>query len=461
MEKAFAVKIGYYRRDVVDREGKVTQTETYRGQDGFIHLPIRLTDIIITVSGLDNRCATKRNDNDSDGDPPDTVHTTVPEIAQLYNFPTLFPKKGQTIAILSRGGGYLDSDITSYFNDLKLLAPKITDVCIDGATKSTTHLTETTMDICTAGSAAQGVSIAVYFITGDLQSWLDAVGRITFPDDGDPACTVLSCSHYISAADDSKTLEDKHGIKDSWMQSMTMAFEDAAMMGVTVIFASGDHGSAPKASCKKARVQYPPSDPWVLTVGGTTVGDLNVNSGAFDEFVWNDSDGGATGGGVSDYFPLPWYQQGVEVPRSINDQHSGRGIPDVAANASKHSCYKFYINGLEKYEGGTSVAAPLWAGLIALINASLGEEVGCPDLGSGFLNPILYSMYLNPDRWMASGWKPFRNISGPPGPTDNVYQGADDVPGYPSVEGRWDACTGLGSIDGLGLLNCLAADYLQ
>jgi len=308
------------------------------------------------------------------------------------------------------------------------------------------------MDICIAASAAPGASIAVYFMK-DHNGWIDAVNKIANPGDDDPHCSVLSSSLFVSAGDDSATLKN-NGLDDSWIQSMSMAFQDAAIQGVTVCFASGDHGSASKPNCSKARVQYPPSDPWVLTVGGTTVGNIDFDTGSFDEYVWNDGD--ATGGGISEHFPLPWYQTWAGVPLSANgDQNTpGRGIPDVAANADHYSCYKFYIDKEEQYHGGTSAAAPLWAGLITLINASLGVQVG-------FLNPILYSMCSDPVIYDFMGSKALRNISGPPGPTDNVYRGDDDkyesdVPGYTSVKDGWDACTGLGSIDGQGLLACLA-----
>jgi kumamolisin len=102
------------------------------------------------------------------------------------------------------------------------------------------------------------------------------------------------------------------------------------MQGVTVCIASGDTGSNSKISDGKAHVQYPGSDPWVLSVGGTTLG--NINGSSFDEYVWNDN-WGATGGGVSDFFALPSCQSGAGVPVSVNDHHTGRGVPDVGGNA--------------------------------------------------------------------------------------------------------------------------------
>jgi kumamolisin len=102
MSKTFAVPLGIYEHEVVIHRGDKPVTETYRGRDGFIHVPKNLADVIIGVFGLDNRRMTKRA---STTDPPNTNPLTVPQLAQLYNFPTN-SASGQTIAILSDGDTY-------------------------------------------------------------------------------------------------------------------------------------------------------------------------------------------------------------------------------------------------------------------------------------------------------------------------------------------------------------------
>ena len=94
------------------------------------------------------------------------------------------------------------------------------------------------------------------------------------------------------------------------------------------------------------------------------------------------------------------------------------------------------MGGQEGSGGGTSAVAPLYAGLIAIINANLGSSVG-------FLNPRIYALANTA----------FREISGPPGPADNSFAG---IKGYPASK-VWNACTGLGSVDGTALLNGLKA----
>ena len=295
----------------------------------------------------------------------------------------------------------------------------------------------------------------MYFQDGSEQGWIDMLYKISHPTGSDPVCSVISSSFYICDGDDDGTLSNE-GISKQLVDNISSAFYDATVRGhVTVCVASGDTGSSSKvggnpaawsypfAADGKAHVQYPGSDPSVLAIGGTTIG--NVNGTAFDEYVWNDpnptdpTNWGTTGGGISDHFDLPSYQNGIEVPKSVNDNHAGRGVPDVAANASIKSGYSGISVGGQSFIGnGTSASSPLWAGLIAVINAALGENVG-------FVNPAIYAL----------GSSVFRDIVPREGPTDNGNSG---VRGYPAHPG-WDACTGWGSINGNALLTGLQKIY--
>ena len=420
MSKAFAVTLGRYQHTIVRGRAGKPQTESYRGRDGFIHVPKDLADIIVGVFGLDNRRITKRNG----GDPPNTTTISLATVRKLYNFPTN-SAAGQTVAILSETG-YHPADIRSSLGSL----PTITDVTVDASNDGSAD-PETTQDICIAASAAPGAAIAAYFTLGSQQGWVDLIGRVVHPSAGDPVCSVLSSSFYVADGDDAASLTGE-GISTSWLTAVHQAFQDAAIMGVTICIASGDTGTESKLSDGKAHVQYPGSDPWVLAVGGTTIG--NVTATSFEEWMWNDN-WGATGGGISDFFnALPAYQADAGVPVSLNDGHVGRGVPDVAANASPNSGYPITVGGEPFVANGTSAAAPLWAGLIAVINAALGENVG-------FVNPAIYAI----------GSTAFRSIPGSPGPANN---GFDGVAGYPAGPG-WDACTGWGSINGTALLEAL------
>lgn len=196
-------------------------------------------------------------------------------------------------------------------------------------------------------------------------------------------------------------------------------------MGVTVLAASGDNGASDGDSDGSLTVDFPASSPYVLGCGGTK---LKISgNGIGSEQAWNELSAGegATGGGVSEVFALPTYQQSAGVPKAPNG-FIGRGVPDVAGNADPESGYNVVVDGSQTVIGGTSAVAPLWAGLLALINQSLGNNVG-------YVNPLLYA---------ANAKGGFHDITS--GTNGNYSAG----PG-------WDACTGLGSPNGTALLNAL------
>jgi hypothetical protein len=169
----------------------------------------------------------------------------------------------------------------------------------------------------------------------------------------------------------------------------------------------------------KAHVLYPASDPWVTCCGGTSIS--NVSGSSFTETTWT-----STGGGVSDFFPLPSWQNSANVPASLNDGHKGRGIPDIAGDADPNSGYPLILGGVTSPSyGGTSAVAPLYAGLVALLGAGLGEPLG----------------YLNPNVYAFSGPYVYVDVN------DGASNANSGSPGYTSGPG-WDACTGFGSVVG-------------
>jgi kumamolisin len=432
--RAFEIKLQLYEHEVErgPRPGK--QTETYRGRDGFIHVPADLEDIIVGVFGLDNRRITKRGL----ADPPATTLLTMPTITKLYDFPPNLAA-GQTIAVFSEAG-YLASDISANFGGSP---PSVIDVAVD-ATNSLFPDLETTQDIFIAASAAPGAQIAVYFTTYSQVGWVDLLTRVIHPSPGDPQCSVLTTSFYVSNGDDAATLLAS-GISPSWITAVTQMLQDAAIQGVTFCTCSGDNGTDARVGDGQPHVWYPATDPWALACGGTTIG--NVSGTNCDEWAWADTFtfggftlSGASGGGVSDYFPQPWYQSATDIPVSIKDGHVGRGVPDVAANASPNSGCSIILGGaLSAWPtNGTSASAPLWAGLVAVLNAALGQNIG-------FINPVIYA--LN-----GAG---FRDILPEPGASNNAFAG---VPGYPVTPG-WDAVTGWGTPKGVELLHALRHFY--
>jgi kumamolisin len=397
----------------------------YRGRTGELTIPTNLGDIVVGVFGLDARPQARvRSRRHVEGVAPkaagDTSYTPN-AVAKLYNFPTAGTGTGQTVALIELGGGFKAADLTAYFSSLKISpVPSVTAVSVDGAANKPVGNPnsadgEVLLDIEVVGAIASSARIAVYFAPNTDQGFLDAITTAVHDSVRNPSVVSISWG----------------GAESTWTaQALTaydQAFQDAGLLGVSVCCASGDDGSADGVTDGAAHVDFPASSPNVLACGGSRL--VSSNGKIASEVVWNSGGGnGASGGGVSDNFPLPAYQASAKVPVSVNPTHfKGRGVPDVAGDADPATGYQIYVDGKSAVFGGTSAVAPLWAALIALINQQLGKHVG-------FLNTALYAKGTSGLHDITSG-------------TNGAYNAG---PG-------WDACTGLGSPSGQALLAALKA----
>jgi len=407
MNQAFGVTLKEYQHP----SGK------YRGRTGAIQLPAELHDVVEGVFGLDNRPQAKphfRKRHGRAGSRAAAVNLsyTPVQVATLYDYPTGVDGSGECIALVELGGGYNPTDLSTYWSQLKLpKTPTVSAVSVGNGSNNPTGDAngpdgEVMLDIEVCGAIAPGAKIVAYFAENTDAGFLNAITTAVHDSTNNPS--VLSISWG--------------GPESSWTQqamtSMDEAFQSAAAMGVTVCVAAGDDGSTDGVTDGLNHVDFPASSPNVLACGGTEL----VASGntITNETVWNESanNEGATGGGVSDVFPLPSYQSGAGIPPSANPgQHVGRGVPDVAGDADPSTGYVTRVDGQPDVIGGTSAVAPLWAGLIALINESLGKP-------AGFVNPLLYQD--------ARAGGIFNDIT-------SGNNGA-----YSAGPG-WDPCTGLGS----------------
>lgn len=411
---------------------------TYRGRTGPVTVPAELGALVEGVFGLDDRpqaephfrllaaspdvAATASVPGAGAADPararPRKASSfTPPEVAHLYDFVAGADGSGQTIAIIELGGGFRTADLATYFRGLGITEPSVVAVAVDGATSAPGSPSgpdgEVMLDIEVAGSVAPGAAIAVYFAPNTDRGFLDAISAAVHDTARSPSIISISWG----------------GPESSWtgqaMQAMDQAFQAAALVGITVLVASGDNGSGDRVGDGLAHVDFPASSPHVLGCGGTR---LTATTSAIEaEQAWNDgSSGGATGGGVSDVFALPAYQQSAGVPPSANPGgRLGRGVPDLAGDASPLSGYQVRVDGVNTVIGGTSAVAPLVAGLVALINQELGKPVG-------FVSPLLYAA--------------------PAGVFSDITAGSN---GAYAARAGWDACTGLGRPDGARLLAVL------
>jgi len=414
---AFGVELNSYQHP----------TGTCRMRTGTIQIPAALSGIIEGVFGLDNRPQAKphfrirkQSQNPVARAQATSASYNAPQVAQAYDFPAGTTGSGQTIAILELSGGYSSSDLTTYFKNLGIGMPTITAVSVDGATNSPTGDAdgpdgEVELDIEVAGAVAPGAQIAMYFTPNTDQGFLDALTTAVHDTTLKPSVVSISWG----------------GPESSWTQQALTAFnsacEDASAIGVTILAASGDDGSTDGVSNNTPTVDFPAASPYVLACGGTklTLSGATISS----EQAWNElsSGEGATGGGVSEVFALPSYQQSADVPKAPNG-FVGRGVPDVAGNADPESGYNVLVDGQQTVIGGTSAVAPLWAALLARINQSLGKSVG-------YVNPLLYT----------------KNIEAT---LHDITSGSN---GTYSAGPGWDACTGLGTPDGSALLAALSS----
>jgi kumamolisin len=387
--------------------------------------------------------------------------TEPAEVAAAYRFPADSQGKGQSIAIIELGGGFHDGDLSAFFANQRLKKPKVTVIGINGmknnpasagaiqkawkqsgmqslgrrlphalpgrhpdARKESPDASEdpdsplnvlwtieSTVDIEVAGALANEADIRVYYAPNTLQGKFDAFVSALFDQKSRPAA--FSCSWG--------THEDT--LPAAYIKLIDRVFQCAALLGVTVCHSAGDDGDgSPQGG--EPRVHFPASSPHVLAVGGT---QLLLAGGARQETYWDEMVGAVRclgGHGVSKQFRVPAWQAGADVKRKT--KREGRGIPDVAGKADLHTGYDCVIGQIKIPGGGTSAAAPMWAALIARLNAKLRAPVG-------YLTPLLYQKQLL-------------------GATNPVGGAATKEQNGAS---RWEALTGMGSPNGEGLLAAL------
>ncbi len=366
LSAAFATELHHYEHN----------GQSFRGRSGYLHIPNAVDQVVEGVFGLDNRQQAQPHFRVARpvGAQARPNGYTPPQLAQFYDFPAGVDGTGECVALIELGGGYNDADLTTYFHQLGIAKPQVISVSVDGGTNSPGDPNgadgEVALDIEVVGGVAPGAHIAVYFAPNTDRGFLDAITQAVHDTTNNPSVISISWG----------------GPEANWtsqaMTTMDQAFQTATALGITVCVAAGDNGSGDGVNDNNAHVDFPASSPNVLGCGGTRLDTSGTQ--VSDEIVWNEtaSGEGATGGGISDFFPLPTWQANAQVPPSVNNQHVGRGVPDVAGDADPMTGYQVYFDGQSVPIGGTSAVAPLWAGLIALLNQKRGKAVG-------YLNPYL------------------------------------------------------------------------
>ena len=304
------------------------------------------------------------------------------DIAALYGIPLDRDVSDVCVGIIALGGGYLDTDVAKALAGMGRESPRIVNQSVVSGTGSpaggnqfgggTVADQEIALDLQIVASLLPKARIVVYFAGNTIQSLVGAINQAIFDSANRPQ--VLSVSWGSAEMFWSPSARD----------AMQAVLADANRLNVTVLFAAGDELATGGLDDGNAHVWFPASSPYALGCGGTRPA---AGTGG-EEVVWNDGSAG-TGGGISDVFPVPAYQTNLSLPPSVNDGARRRGVPDVAAAAAGIPGYRIILNGAAVTMDGTSAAAPLWAGLIAIANAGRDTPLGFVN-SAFYANPALF-----------------------------------------------------------------------
>ena len=354
------------------------------------------------------------------------------DIISAYNLPDNLSGQGQRLAILEFGSGFNPGDLMAFWDQHQIMRPSVSVVSVDGTPNDggvSPQDAECTLDLEWAGAMAPGAELIVLQSsagTSDLsfaRSMLRALDQVY-------GLTPLPGAVSISYGD-----AESHFPRRALLAWDLLASR-LALAGCTVLAASGDRGAYGEAGPGRPypHVDAPASLPHVLAVGGTTL-TLTPERQRKSETGWSDTNNnGASGGGVSLVFPRPAWQESVAVPLNPAGRF-GRGVPDMALDADPDTGYAIVFQGRETVIGGTSVATPITAALLTLINEARQEADKGP---LGFVTPRLYQL---------GGSAAFHDI----------VAGNNSIPGvggYRCGPG-WDPVTGWGSVDGQTMLKAL------
>jgi kumamolisin len=340
--------------------------------------------------------------------------------------------RGERVAILEFGGGFSSADFSAFCAAYSLPADDVTEVSVSGAKNDYRGRTgdadvEVALDVDWVRASAPDADLDLWWVPNVDTGWVDFLAAILdAPEARRPG--VVSISWGMP--------EDGFSTSRRYDQTRQL-FQACALLGITFVCASGDAGAADELPDEawfdgQRHVDFPSVVPEVTSVGGTK---LLPSGRGFAEAAWNDGPGrGASGGGFSRLIAVPdWQKAAVAGRKGV----TGRGIPDVAAVASPDPGLSIFVRGKWTAAGGTSVAAPIWAGFLARVNAG---RVGAKKPRLGAANAALYGVGR-------AASTPFRDVLR----GDNSYAG---VPGFSAGRG-WDPVTGLGSPDVARLVRSL------
>lgn len=383
------------------------------------------------------------------GYPPSQTSCYTPHQFQVaYGVESLlnqgFTGKGQTVVdIVSFGSPTLQQDMNVFDQQfhlpaitLQILAPLGTKPFDASSKDMQGWASETTLDVQIIHAIAPDAGIVV--LTSPVSETEGTIGLPQFLQ-----LEQYATSHHLGSIISQSwgasevTLKDAAGQQE--VQKWDAFFQQATnQQGITFLASSGDNGATDYSDLQSTKIStnpttgFPADDPWVTSVGGTSLVRQGTTT---QESVWNQL-GGASGGGFSAFFATPSYQK--LLPSAAQSQlNNRRGVPDVAGDADPLTGLAFYEAGQWNLAGGTSAAAPLWAGLIAIADQMANHSLG-------FINTAIYKLGTS-----SSYAQDFHDIT----TGNNTYTNNKgvNVQGYPATSG-WDPATGFGTPNAAHLL---------
>ncbi|KEO84190.1 S53 family peptidase [Tumebacillus flagellatus] len=421
IESAFGVTLNNYKN---------AKGESYFANSDAPVVPSAIANVVTGVYGLSSEAVAHRNAKPASpyvaGKPNNlqpnvgsgpTGGYTPTELRNAYDIaPAIsagYNGTGQTVALFELDG-YVQSNITTYVNNYSLGSPTPTKVLVDGYSGAAgSGQGEVELDIEVVNAIAPKANTIVYEGPNTDAGVLDTYKKIA----NDNKAQVVSISWGLCEPNNSA----------SSMSSLHTVFQQMATQGQSVFAAAGDDG-AYDCGDTKLSVDNPADDTYVTGVGGT---NLTLSGSSYgSEKVWGTSSNkSGGGGGLSTVYSKPSWQTGPGVTNSYSN--GMRQVPDVSAVADPATGYSIYSAGSWVVYGGTSCAAPLWAGIAAL-NNNYAASNGKSNLGQA--NPTLYAMFNTTQTYNA-----YHDVTS----GTNLY--------YPATSG-YDLATGIGTPDAWNLI---------
>ena len=439
-QNGFTVTTTHPNRVVLDVDAAVTDIEralhlemrTYQhpAEARIFHAPsaepmIDLGIPVLHISGLDNYsiphpnsrlkpAALEANATPKSGSGPNGAYRGN-DFRAAYSVGPL-TGVGQSVGLL-QFDGYYANDIATYASQAGIPLATLTNVAIDGGvTTPGSGNSEVALDIEMVMAMAPGISKIIVYEAPNPSPFVDLLSRMA----NDNLAKQLSCSWGGGGTD----------------PTSEQVFQQMALQGQSFFNATGDSDAFTSA------IPFPSESTNVTQVGGTSLTTTGPGGSYVSETVWNWGlvSGSYVGssGGISTHYVIPPYQTGISMTANLGST-TMRNVPDVALTGD--DVYVVYNNGTTGNFGGTSCAAPLWAGFAALMNQQAAAG-GQPPVG--FLNPALYAIGKSNPNYASI----FHDVT-----TGNNFSASSPAK-FPATTG-YDLCTGWGTPAGTNLINLL------